>query len=70
MEGYGYRVQKSVFECEVTTEQRQKMREKVDKRINPEEDSVRYYDLCQTCLSKIQIKGQGQVERDRPFFIV
>lgn len=70
LKGFGYRVQRSVFECEVTSEQFQKMKQRVTKRIEPKEDSVRYYNLCASCLPKIEISGMGQVRRDEPFFMV
>jgi len=70
LEGFGYRVQFSVFECEVDEAQFRRMREKVAGRINPDEDSVRYYFICQSCLVKIVIDGQGQVQREKPLFVV
>lgn len=70
LEGFGYRVQKSVFECEVTPELCEKMKQRLERRIKPEEDSVRYYQLCQNCLGKIAISGLGEVKRERSFFVV
>lgn len=70
LEGYGYRVQKSVFECEVTPQLYDKMRGRVGKAIDESEDSVRYYSLCARCLGEIRIAGLGVVERDRPYFAV
>jgi CRISPR-associated protein Cas2 len=70
LEGYGYRVQKSVFECELTPALYEKMKKRLEKRVNPEEDSVRYYPLCRTCLGKISISGVGEVMREKAFFVV
>jgi len=70
LEGFGYRVQKSVFECEVTLEQFKKMKQRVTTEIDVEEDGVRYYVLCANCLNKIEISGLGKVIRDEPFFVV
>ena len=70
LEGFGYRVQKSVFECEVTAGQFEEMRQRVTKEIDVEDDSVRYYSLCANCLNKIEISGLGKVIRDEPFFVV
>ena len=70
LEGFGYRVQKSVFECEVNVEQFKKMKQRVLKEIDKEGDSVRYYILCSNCLNKIQICGLGKVARNEPFFVV
>jgi CRISPR-associated protein Cas2 len=70
LKGFGYRVQRSVFECEVTAEQFSKMKQRVMKRIEPDEDSVRYYNLCASCLVKIEINGLGEVRRAEQFFVV
>lgn len=70
LEGFGYRVQKSVFECEVSDELYQKMRKKINKIIEPEEDGVRYYHLCHSCLNKIAIDGIGKVQREKAYFAV
>jgi CRISPR-associated protein Cas2 len=70
LEGFGYRVQKSVFECEVSPELYQKMKRRVEKVVRKEEDSVRYYNLCQSCLGKVEICGLGEVQREKAFFMV
>lgn len=43
LEGYGRRVQKSVFECFLTLEEMRVLHGKVQQRIKPEEDNVRFY---------------------------
>lgn len=70
LEGYGYRVQKSVFECELSPVLYDKMKRRLENKMNAEEDSIRYYDLCQNCLSKITISGLGEVQREKSFFVV
>jgi len=70
LEGYGYRVQKSVFECEVSPQLYERMRKRLEKRIKPDEDSIRYYSLCQNCLGKVSFSGLGQVIREKRFFVV
>ncbi len=70
LEGYGYRVQKSVFECEVTPQLYEKMRSRIARAIRAEEDTVRYYSLCAKCLSEIRVAGLGEVKRDPPYFAV
>lgn len=69
LKGFGYRVQRSVFECEVNQQLFDKMAARVKKIINTEEDSVRYYSLCQSCLPKIMIDGLGEVQREKPYFV-
>jgi CRISPR-associated protein Cas2 len=70
LEGYGYRVQKSVFECELSPELYERMKKRLEKRIKPDQDSIRYYYLCQNCLGKVAFSGLGQVMREKPFFVV
>ena len=67
---YGRRVQKSVFECEVDDRQYIRMRERVEKEIDPEEDSVRYYSLCSRCMGNIQVYGLGVVREEEEVVIV
>lgn len=70
LKGFGYRVQESVFECEINAEQFSKMKQRLTKKIHAEEDSVRYYSLCADCLGKIEICGPGDIKREKPFFVV
>jgi CRISPR-associated protein Cas2 len=70
LEGFGYRVQESVFECEVNAGQFMKMKQKITNRMEPGEDSIRYYNLCSNCLTKIEISGLGEVKRDKRFYLV
>ena len=70
LEGFGNRVQKSVFECNLTGEQYQKLKEKVLKELDQKEDSVRYYSLCQLCQGKVEIQGAGEVTKEPSFYVV
>ncbi len=67
---FGSRVQKSVFECQINDQQYLKMKELIEKEIDHEEDSVRYYLLCSRCSSNIQISGWGTVREDEDVVIV
>ena len=44
-EGYGQRVQLSVFECTVNEMEFERLRDRLVRIINPEEDSLRIYHL-------------------------
>ena len=61
LEGFGYRVQKSVFEAILTPAQYQQMKEAVLKVIDPAEDAVRYYTLCNFCRQQIEATQNGQI---------
>lgn len=43
LEGYGLRVQWSVFECELRSEQLQRLRQRLERLIVAAEDSVRFW---------------------------
>ncbi len=43
LEGYGRRVQESVFECYLSLDKMKKLYEQVKKRVKPLEDNVRFY---------------------------
>ncbi len=44
-EGYGQRVQESLFECSVNDTQRERLRQRLFKIIEPSKDSLRIYQL-------------------------
>ncbi|HNX20497.1 MAG TPA: CRISPR-associated endonuclease Cas2 [Acidobacteriota bacterium] len=53
------RVQKSVFEGEVTPKRLEAIRRLMAKLIDPETDSVRIYQLCARCVPALEIVGCG-----------
>lgn len=67
---YGRRVQKSVFECQVDDRQFFKMRERMEKEVDPEEDSVRYYILCSKCAGNVHVYGLGVLGEEEEVTIV
>jgi CRISPR-associated protein Cas2 len=71
LEGYGMRVQKSVFECVLTPDQRAMLQRKLSRYIDPEEDQVRFYPLSPRYRKKVIVLGlQPQREVDDVAFIV
>jgi len=60
LEGYGFRVQYSVFECELTIALIEEVKERLGALIQPEEDSIRIYPLCRTCVHGLTILGQRE----------
>jgi len=69
MEGYGSRVQYSVFECILTERQFQELQRRLKRLIRVETDSVRFYRLCESCRAEITIMGQGTVSGNELYFI-
>lgn len=71
LEGYGMRVQKSVFECVLSPDQREMLQKKLNRYIKPEEDQVRFYPLSPRYRQKVLVLGlQPQREVDDVTFIV
>jgi CRISPR-associated protein Cas2 len=61
---FGYRVQKSVFECpNLTEKQFVKMKMKLEALIDVTQDSVRYYYLSRDCIWKTECSGIGELPR-------
>ena len=61
MEQFGERVQNSVFEAWLTPKELQGLMRRLQSRIDPEEDSVRIYCLCNACREKKQSLGKSVV---------
>ncbi len=70
LEGFGQRVQFSVFECSLTDRRYSELKEKIVSFMKKETDSLRFYRLCEHCVKKIEIQGSGILMEDDPFFIV
>ena len=69
LEGFGERVQYSVFECDIKPEHLKKMKEKLTKVLKSD-DSVRYYYLCGECITKVEVVNGPPVTRSQPYFTV
>ena len=67
---YGTAVQESVFECHLTADQFIKMRRDVEAVIDPSLDQVRYYDLCQQCVKRIQATSASRITSDPDAIVV
>jgi len=71
LKGYGYRVQKSVFECPWLTEDKlERLQRKLESLIDFSTDSVRYYAQCGACLKKIRVSGLSVEPKDEEFGLV
>jgi CRISPR-associated protein Cas2 len=54
---FGNPVQKSVFECDLTERQIEKMERTVRALLSLPEDNVRYYKLCRNCAACVEVFG-------------
>lgn len=68
LKSYGQWVQLSVFECHLTDTQYAKLRSRLSKLIQPNQDSVRFYFLCGCCQGKIERLGGEQPMDTTVFF--
>lgn len=53
LKNYGFRIQNSVFECNLNKENSQKLINELQEIIDDNEDSLNIYNLCEKCESKI-----------------
>jgi len=67
---YGDRVQKSVFECNLSPETYQSVRSQIEEIINKKKDRVRYYRLCKGCVERVEISGWGEVTEEEEFIVI
>lgn len=70
LKDYGERVQKSVFECNLSRETYERVKKGVEEIINKRKDRVRYYRICQGCMERIEISGWGEVTDEEDFIMI
>lgn len=63
LEGFGHRVQYSVFECELRPADLDKLKARLKSLIQKEEDDIRFYDLCENCQGKVTMLGRAEMYR-------
>ena len=68
LSSYGQWMQFSVFECNLTPTEYRRLRNRLNKLIQAEEDSIRFYFLCECCQEKVERIGGEQVRDDTIFF--
>ena len=69
LEGYGSRVQYSVFECDLRPADLDELVARVRQLIRREEDDVRFYPLCDSCVRKVAMLGKAKAHRHVNFII-
>ncbi|MEW6187834.1 MAG: CRISPR-associated endonuclease Cas2 [Thermodesulfobacteriota bacterium] len=70
LKNFGTRIQLSVFECDLDDSLYQKMKDGVEKLIDPKKDRVRYYRLCKSCIDRVVISGWGEIKEDEGFELI
>jgi CRISPR-associated protein Cas2 len=61
LEGYGQRVQYSVFECILTHQKYQELQKRLRKQVDLSADSVRFYPLSKHTFNQIETWGEPPV---------
>jgi CRISPR-associated protein Cas2 len=70
LEGYGTRVQYSVFEVNLDARHVTRMRAELGKLASPKADSIRFYTLCQACYNQISVLGVGRPAEKPPEAVI
>lgn len=70
LEGYGRRVQKSVFECFLSLREMQQLHQKLQRFAKPEEDNVRLYWIGESAITKTLTIGSELPQPPPSFYII
>ena len=70
LEGYGSRVQYSVFECVLPKKQYQELCSRLRKVFQEDEDNLRFYPISQHTLSQVETWGIGSSVTQPPRSII
>ncbi len=70
LEGYGRRVQYSVFECELIEARLKRLEHALIRVINDQEDNIRFYPLSEPETQKIRTLGTATLRRTEPVYYV
>lgn len=57
LSGFGEWTQFSLFECHLSEKEMLQLRQRLDKLMSPQQDSVRFYPLCASCAAKTDTVG-------------
>ena len=67
---FGNPVQKSVFECDLTQRQIEKMERVIRGMMLPSEDNIRYYKICKMCAGEAEVFGGKPLAETKGAYIV
>ncbi len=70
LKNFGTPVQRSVFEFDIGPKEANKMMIQVERLIEPTEDTVRLYRICEGCLAQVRILGEGKPSLDPDYYII
>ncbi|NJM99540.1 MAG: CRISPR-associated endonuclease Cas2 [Phormidesmis sp. RL_2_1] len=70
LEGYGRRVQYSVFECFLSLAEMRKLHQQVAKRVKAAEDNVRFYWISEEALTQVLTIGSEPPDEPPDTYVV
>ncbi len=70
LEGYGRRVQYSVFECFLSLEEMRRLFEKSKKLVKPSEDNVRFYWISQEAVERVLTIGSVEPTSPPKYYVI
>lgn len=70
LEGFGRRVQYSVFECRLKPPQLERLRLELEQLMDEEEDDIRFYFLCGNCVPKMKRLGKRHLPVQQHVYIL
>jgi len=70
LEGYGRRVQLSVFECFLSLQEMQQLYLKVKKQVNLNEDNVRFYWITGETITRTITIGGGSPQAPPQYYLI
>jgi CRISPR-associated protein Cas2 len=70
LEGYGRRVQESVFECFMTLDEMRKLHSRVLKKVEPSLDNVRFYWISSEAMERVLTIGSALPAEPPGFYIL
>ena len=69
LNGFGQWTQYSLFECYLDDKQYLKLRHKLDRLLDNQADSVRFYSLCAGCVGKVETVGSEKPKEPEAFIV-
>ena len=67
--GFGKWTQYSLFECHLTEKELVALHGKLNKILEPEDDSVRFYPMCAKCVAKVDTIGSEKPSEANVFIV-
>lgn len=70
LKGFGFHVQKSVFECYLDEKKLGYLEKKMKQLIDEKEDSVRIYLLPENMVEKMRVVGIGKINKQKKLILI